>query len=331
MDPQEINEDAIDTEALQAQIDMSMSFAQNLVSSWIKPNKLPKKSVKKDVEGELKELMRRPARLGVGAPIPEAQSLSREAARLKGQLLGKGNKRPREEDEAKGDKKQESDDEESRAGAFKKKAKIDPFDVVYGKKKKKLKDIAVSETSKLLSTASSSQGKVRETVFGDEMSVDAPILGEPFTSNSPGKLSKKQKKKLLKLLRESTPDDQMDVDAVDATLSARLPSPPRVNVNTLKEIPTTPKILSEASLPTSALTDVSLITTPLLTPRKPLPASLLKTPLLNLEGSPSEDDSDGDANASTPASSPKKKRKRRKKKKHASVECASTSKPLAEV
>ena len=56
-----MDEDAIDAEALQAQIDLSMSFAQNLVSSWIQPHKnRPKKE--KDLGKELSEYMQRPAR-----------------------------------------------------------------------------------------------------------------------------------------------------------------------------------------------------------------------------------------------------------------------------
>lgn len=52
----------IDTETLQAKIDLSMSFAQDLVSSWINPKlNLPRNSGK-DLEKELKEYMRRPAR-----------------------------------------------------------------------------------------------------------------------------------------------------------------------------------------------------------------------------------------------------------------------------
>lgn len=57
-----MDEDAIDTEALQAQIDLSMSFAQNLVSSWIQPHKIPRNPRKKDLEKELSEYMQRPAR-----------------------------------------------------------------------------------------------------------------------------------------------------------------------------------------------------------------------------------------------------------------------------
>jgi hypothetical protein len=62
MDNDAIDEDSIDMETLQAQIDMSMAFAQNLVSSWVKPfRKLPSRS-NRDMEAELKEYMRRPPR-----------------------------------------------------------------------------------------------------------------------------------------------------------------------------------------------------------------------------------------------------------------------------
>ena len=57
-----MDEDAIDAEALQAQIDLSMSFAQNLVSSWIQPYKISRGPHKNDLEKELLEYMRRPAR-----------------------------------------------------------------------------------------------------------------------------------------------------------------------------------------------------------------------------------------------------------------------------
>ena len=56
--------DDIDAESLQAQIDMSMSLIQNLVSSWMKPSE-SKKSTKPsnmETEKELEELMRRPPR-----------------------------------------------------------------------------------------------------------------------------------------------------------------------------------------------------------------------------------------------------------------------------
>lgn len=59
MDIQTVDEDSIDPEALQAQIDLSMSFAQNLVCSWIGPQQLPRR---KDLEKEINEYIKRPPR-----------------------------------------------------------------------------------------------------------------------------------------------------------------------------------------------------------------------------------------------------------------------------
>jgi len=56
------NEDDVDTEALQAQIDLSMAFAQSLVDSWMEPHKLPPTSRRQDLEQELAEYMKRPPR-----------------------------------------------------------------------------------------------------------------------------------------------------------------------------------------------------------------------------------------------------------------------------
>lgn len=62
MDSDAIDEDSIDMATLQAQIDISMAFAENLVSSWLKPSrKLPTRS-SRDMEAELQEYMRRPPR-----------------------------------------------------------------------------------------------------------------------------------------------------------------------------------------------------------------------------------------------------------------------------
>lgn len=85
-------------------------------------------------------------RLGVGAPIPEGASTSRETANLKKKLSGTSNKRSREEDtsfsaSSKKDDRGSDDDEESRAGALSKKARLNggPLGVFEGKKKKKKK------------------------------------------------------------------------------------------------------------------------------------------------------------------------------------------------
>ncbi|KAJ7240341.1 hypothetical protein B0H12DRAFT_1237366 [Mycena haematopus] len=128
----------IDNETLQAQIDLSLSYAQNLVSSWVKPSPKPTKNSSQALEAELKEYMRRPPRLGVGAPIPEtAASSSRDTERLKSHLSGKRAKRTRGDDDNELDSTQLSDAEDSRGASIKKKARIDPFEVSHKKKKAK--------------------------------------------------------------------------------------------------------------------------------------------------------------------------------------------------
>ncbi|KAJ3813912.1 hypothetical protein F5876DRAFT_73458 [Lentinula aff. lateritia] len=129
-------EDDIEPEALQAQIDLSMSVTNVLVSSWMKPSNKPKTLYNQTLETELKEYMRRPPRLGVGASIPESTSISsRETARLKGSLVGKGKKRAREE-EGESSSKLSDDEGESRAGAIRKKTVSNPFTMPTPKKKK---------------------------------------------------------------------------------------------------------------------------------------------------------------------------------------------------
>ena len=62
----------IDTETLQAQIDLSMAYAQNLVASWLPPSSLTHSSSSSraaEAEAELQTLLRRPARY---VPYPAA-------------------------------------------------------------------------------------------------------------------------------------------------------------------------------------------------------------------------------------------------------------------
>jgi hypothetical protein len=59
-------EDDIDIETLQAQIDMSMSFAHNLVTSWIKPTQMGQlRSNGTNATQILEEELRRPPRYAV--------------------------------------------------------------------------------------------------------------------------------------------------------------------------------------------------------------------------------------------------------------------------
>ncbi|KAF8076589.1 hypothetical protein FPV67DRAFT_1714239 [Lyophyllum atratum] len=311
MDNQEMDEASIDLETLQAQIDMSMSFAQEMVSSWVKPSrKLPSKS-SRDIEAELKEYMHRPPRLGVGAAIPEAHASSRETARLRGQLLGKGNKRSREDERE--TKEKSEDEEESRAGIIKKKARVDPFGGNDGKKKKKKSKMAPESSAVAPNPLALPETETEEQE--EVISMVTENLGEPSTPTATAK-RKKRKKKLSTL--------EPSMDAAVATESAPAPmSPPGTNVpdDSLKssqEITAgplnTPKELKVVDVPLT-----STPATPLHARRQAQSAALLQQPLLNLAPPGSDDESDEDAKVDTLGASPKqkKKRKRRKKKKHA--------------
>ncbi|KAF9472954.1 hypothetical protein BDN70DRAFT_422848 [Pholiota conissans] len=310
MNKREIDEDALDSEAIQAQIDLSMSFAQGLVSSWMEPNKFSSSSQKKDLEKELTDYMRRPPRLGVGASVPEGhQSTSREIARLKGKLSRK--KRTREDEEVAAMKQPSDEEGGSRAGAIKKRARPDPFDVVHGKKKKKRK---LAEPIPPLSTsptraASQSKGDtlnaVEETA---SVSKELPKLNGINTATTSSVKSKKKKKKAAQILKEASPDA---TDVHDTHFSgspvAEKSVPPR-------DTPLTPKFTSGKYITGSEPLDASLVPTPWgsIANRKSLPLALVDVPLLNLNGPPSDPES-GVEHAVT--MSPKKKRKRRKKKK----------------
>jgi len=55
-------DDAIELNDLQAQIDLSMSFARNLVTSWVNATHYTQTRRQEALEDEIKESMRRPAR-----------------------------------------------------------------------------------------------------------------------------------------------------------------------------------------------------------------------------------------------------------------------------
>jgi hypothetical protein len=52
----------IDVDALQAQIDLSVSYMNNLVTSWITPSTMASFPRREVSDRELNEIMRRPAR-----------------------------------------------------------------------------------------------------------------------------------------------------------------------------------------------------------------------------------------------------------------------------
>ncbi|KAL5487627.1 hypothetical protein ACEPAI_5735 [Sanghuangporus weigelae] len=144
------DEQEIDLDALQAQINMAMAEEEALVSSWVKPSKSPSKRLKRtfeEMERELQDYMRRPARLGVGAPLSDQVGPSaREEARLKYRLVGNDKKRKREEESERKLDDDVEEEEESKKGESSmsaKVARVDPFSLT--KKKVKSKDDARKE------------------------------------------------------------------------------------------------------------------------------------------------------------------------------------------
>ncbi|KAJ7721159.1 hypothetical protein DFH07DRAFT_702926, partial [Mycena maculata] len=281
-------EEDIDNETIQAQIDLSLSFAQSLVSSWVKPALEPTKNSSRAFEAELKEYMRRPPRLGVGAPIPEVASSSRETERLKSHLSGKGNKRGRGEADDAGPKELSDNEEESRGAFTKKKARVDPFDAHSKKKKKGNNGLPTPRVTPLPEEKS----VVKESPVAKAVSEDVATPSEPL---SPSKRRKKKKHKN----RDHESGTELDSMAGPSAVPA--------------------DILNNRVTPSQAIEviDISLVSTPPVSPisptRRPQSAPL-KGLILNLTGPQTDDESGEEGELGTPSASPKKKRKRKKKK-----------------
>jgi hypothetical protein len=130
-------------------------------------------------------------RLGVGAVIPEghSQGLSRETARLKGKLAG--SKRPREQDDVGPSQPTSHDEDESRAISIKTKARVDPFDVVHGRKKKKHQTTAMPDAQLAFSVLTMEQTKGDSSEEVEDISA---MLNDPTQLDiSPVKTKKKHK------------------------------------------------------------------------------------------------------------------------------------------
>lgn len=306
-----VDEDNIDTEALQAQIDLSMSFAQTLVSSWLKPQKASTFSRKRNFEEELRDHMHRPPRLGVGAPIPDTQAGSREIARLRGQLAGK--KRGRDED-VDHTKPQGSDvEEESRTGTIKRKIREDPFDVVHGKKKKKTNGKAngvLTPSPALVVTIESSQPETEETISNQANG----IAGEPINVPSPKSGAKPQ--------HSSPKEGGFNLRVIS---SSTTPPSSSSNPSNQLKLSSTPK--SRLAVTEPVLSMLSTIPAP--TSRVHLPPQILNESLLNLKPLLSEAESDDALPATSSSTSPRKKRKRRKKKNPVHDNSTSVTNPIS--
>jgi len=303
----------IDTETLQAQIDLAMAHAQNLVASWLpgsSSSMTQPSSRAAETEAELQALLRRPPRLGVGAPIPETHAPAQ--ARLVQKLQG-GKKRARElandaHADAVGVKKKEdgedeSSAEESRIGTTRKRTIIDPFETAGKKRKKRRK-----EAEEIKEAA---DGTAQETcqMAGEGTTGALDAMAGP----TPKKKKKKKKSHLpegQETVEHNAAITHNGVVAQDEGASTQSPQ------ETLEEKPLG---ASEASDPvaTSGLTFSTSPSLPGGLPIQRSPTSAISTgnatlpfpTILNLTGPPSMAPNGTESH-------PRKKRRRRKKKKN---------------
>ncbi|KAI0356467.1 hypothetical protein OH77DRAFT_1423407, partial [Trametes cingulata] len=341
----EDGQDGPDLETLQAQIDMSMAFTHNIVSSWMKSSKakLPSSSSRND-DRELEEYMRRPARLGVGASAPEATGvLSRETAKLRNKLTGKGKKREREDEDAAlpgaanakaggAAADSDEDEEDSRARVITKKARVDPFAAKGdGKKKKKKGDplaVPAPKSEAVRSTAVPAAVDEKEAEDGD-VGEDAREE-KPPEHNAPLPSSSKKKKK--KKHKAGTDQDGPPGDAQPGAIAPRDGAVAGGNNIASSKPPTTLSASSKTAVdsdqqqsphgadsgvgphPSSAQSPRAASHKPAMSPTvsSTIRQDPFGIPLLNLSGPPPE----------TGEQSPKKKRKRKKKKKKSAVQPA---------
>ncbi|OCH92171.1 hypothetical protein OBBRIDRAFT_833641 [Obba rivulosa] len=309
-----MDEDDIDVEALQAQVDMSMAFTENLVASWMKSShaKLPSSKKRGNEEKELEEYMRRPPRLGVGAAPSESMStFGRDTARLKGKLTSASKKRAREEEQLAA-KAPSDDEEESRAGAIRKKHKIDPFAGPSKNKNKKgklttdtlLKPLQVP--ARVLPPTSTPARRNGAAVNNpDEPETGAGVQSSPTAASLPADVSTPPSSKKKKKHKKNVGADVTE----EAVLAPHAAGHEDEETNAPREgqserspktecIPSPPK--REATPPPAKA--ATHVTNPLPKPN----TAKLAIPLLNLAGPPPEPNS---------PESPQKKRRRKKKKK----------------
>ncbi|KAF7288274.1 hypothetical protein HMN09_01407500 [Mycena chlorophos] len=325
----------IDTDALQAQIDLSLSYAQNLASSWVKPSKKsPAKNSSEAIEAELKEYMRRPPRLGVGADTPAVSNSSRDAERLKSRLSGKNNKRARDEGDEPAESKDVGDDDEDggRGASSKKKARLDPF---AGLRKKKRKEPVVeapkpkfpspdpdpeagsdveapaqaaSEDSKSKKKRKRLQNKNKDGATEQHI---APLDGQAVVE--PAKPSPKPKSP------SPEPDPEVDSDVEESQSSKKRKRHKNKGKNRAVEQLTAPldeEVSSKRSSPVASAAPATVGA-----PKSSVATKLSPdVPLLFLNGPPPEDDSGDEAPGLDPDASKKKRKRKKKKKKHSLAE-----------
>ncbi|KAF7332245.1 hypothetical protein MKEN_00105700 [Mycena kentingensis (nom. inval.)] len=221
----EVVPDQLDAEAIQAQIDLSLSFAQNLASSWVKPAKNASKRTA--FEAELKEQLRKPPRLGVGADVPALSTSSKDIHKLKSHLSGKNKRARGEEDDAAAAKGNDDvDADEGRGASSKKKARIDPFDA-FGKKQKR-KEVVVpvkdAAAARKPSTSPEPKGAAEELSLAQSTPAGAAATS---TSVDPSSKPKKKKKKKHKNSEANSAAPATSPTVTPSTVASVASSPPK--------------------------------------------------------------------------------------------------------
>ncbi|CCM05566.1 uncharacterized protein FIBRA_07793 [Fibroporia radiculosa] len=326
------DDDDIDLETLQAQVDVSMAYTENLVSSWMKSSEgeLPSSGPRRNEEKELEEYMRRPPRLGVGAAVPESTSLlSRDTARLKNKLAASSGKKRLRDDAQHAVVVLSDDEDESRASIIKKKARVDPFEK-KGKRKKAQKDQPNAPSTSTTShgpvpTLDKQKSYLGAVSIGDSSS-ESTLSGTHITllSDAPARKSKKRKRKH----RDETAAIDLTGSPAAQTSELPLPAAPtvlahdegqrvasashQIRVHNQLRVDSTnkgrsPSVISLSSEKSSIIMKHSLFTEsgPSVSGSRANPYP--RVPLLNLHGPPGETEA-------VEASSKKRRRKKKKKK-----------------
>lgn len=231
-------------------------------------------------------------------------------------------KRQREEEGAEAIRRQSDDEEESRAGAIKEKTRLDPFHIPpKNKRRHRVVKGAHATPIKPIAAELISQPQL-DMAMEDEPDADevARVLLSAPESSPPGVPEKKKPKldftgtKQQELV--TSPDLPLLTKADQIVNEKKTSQIPSLNLKTF-DTPSSSRIRSPSNSPAgrTKMVDVSLTATPLLSPgHRTTNANLLKQPLLNLDGSASENGTDIEKPSMT-GPTPKKKRKRRKKKK----------------
>ncbi|KIJ57099.1 hypothetical protein M422DRAFT_23209 [Sphaerobolus stellatus SS14] len=320
-----------DIEALQAQIELSNSVAYDIVSSWMKPTILTsKESISDIISRELEDYAKRPQRLGLGSTVSKSTATTaREAARLKGKLIGQKRRREEEAAVAQANAAADSDDnEESRSSVIGNKksgsaSALSAFNGKAGKGKGKSPAIASADDSTSAaskpSTAKPNPFKVPEMpphppatfIVQTDQATTEDIPASQLPSKKKRKKNKNKHKEGAEKSTEAEeeeewtgfgdvfiPDDQSEDVSFSGSRQPSIGPPPSTVITESSPEPSVTQSVASAD-----------VATPKKSPVVPLPPSNPPrgTSLLNLGGPPPV--------AEPQSPSPKKRRRRKNKSK----------------